>query len=170
MGRIVEIPNHVYARLQAIGSHLFSVSEVIERLAMSLPTSSSDDSPARAVTESSGARLDLMRMRSPRERGVTVELAGQRIHAGTVGDLYEQVFRLLLKNGQAEALKALVPYRTSNQRYLIALEPRHPNGNAFFVPVRVGPYHIEAHKNYETALKQLAELLGKLGLEFRYLR
>ena len=106
------------------------------------------------------------RMSSP---GATVELNGQRIHAGTVTDLYEQVFRLLLNNGKAEALKELAPYRTSNQRYLFAREPLHPNGKAFFVDVKVGPYHVEAHKNYEQAVKQLAELLGRLGISFQYL-
>jgi hypothetical protein len=96
-------------------------------------------------------------------------VAGKRIHAGTVGDLYEQVFRIILSNGKSEQLSALAPYRTSNQRYLFAREPKHPNGRDFFVDVKVGPYHIEAHKNYEQAIKQLAQLLRKLGIPFEYL-
>lgn len=113
--------------------------------------------------------LDILGRRTPRERGATVEVAGKRVHAVTVSDLYEQVFRIILNNGKSEQLSTLAPYRTSNQRYLFAREPKHPTGNDFFVDVRVGPYHVEAHKNYEQAIKQLAELLRKLGIPFEYL-
>lgn len=171
MSHAVELPDDLHAKLKAMGGGLFSVPEVIAKL---VDRTASFSPPVvrpvvvRDVPRQDG-KLSILRTRAPRERGATVEVDGKRIHAGTVSDLYEQVFRLILANGKSEALKALVPFRTSNQRYLIAREPKHPNGNAFFVDVKVGPYHVEAHKNYEQAIKQLADLMARVGVEFRYI-
>jgi hypothetical protein len=168
----VELPDALHDKLRLLGGGLFTVPEVIERLAQAVrPTSGSvglHDSPRSKAAEGRDG-LGVVGVRAPRERGATVEIAGHRIHAGTVSDLYEQAFRLLLNNGNAEALKQLSPYRTSNQRYLFAREPKHPNGNDFFIDVKVGQFHIEAHKSYEQAIKQLAELLARIDVSFRYL-
>src|SRR5688572_16730537 len=131
MSAVVELPDALYSRLQALGGQLFTVPEVIARLADGV---SSNSEPVAVPPPSSPALsarvggLGILGARAPRERGATVEIAGQRIHAGTVSDLYEQAFRLLLNNGKTEGLKQLAPYRTSNQRYLFAREPKHPNG------------------------------------------
>ena len=169
MAAMVELSDGLYGKLQALGGQLFTVPEVIERLAEGhISGPPLKPMPAGLTSPERATDLGALRMRAPRERGATVVIEGQLIHAGTVSDLYEQVFRHLLNNGKADALKQLAPYRTSNQRYLFAREPKHPNGNDFFVDVKVGPYHIEAHKNYEQAIKQLAELLRRIGVAFRY--
>ena len=169
----VELSDALHAKLQALGGQLFTVPDVIARLAEGVddPPMGTPRGPARPTPPTGQARsgLGVLGMRAPRERGATVEINGQRIHAGTVSDLYEQAFRLILSHGKAEQLKELAPYRTSNQRYLFAREPKHPSGKDFFVDVKVGPYHIEAHKNYEQAVKQLAELLARLDINFQYL-
>lgn len=173
MPRLVEIPESLYTRLQALGGQLFTVPEVIARLVEGVGVGQA--APADKGTAGHTAQpprqanLAGLAARPPRERGATVEVGGQRIHAGTVSELYEHVFRLILKNGKAEALGMLAPYRTSNQRYLFAREPKHPNGKPFFVDLKVGPYHVETHKNYQQAVKQLAGLLAKLDISFRYL-
>lgn len=175
MSKTIELSESLYQRLQALAGHLFTVEEAVDRLVESASQKFGDEPrppaqrPQPSIPRSIG-RLDLgaVHMRAPRERGVTVEVAGQRIHANTVRDLYEQVFRLILGGEHAEALRALIPYATSNQRYLISKDPKHQNGNRFFVPVSVGPYYIEAHKNYDTALKQLDAVLSKLGLDLQY--
>lgn len=173
MSKTIEVSDSLYQRLQSLGGQLFTFEEVIERLMKgALPASGFDTVAAGASAERlpsiPRADLKVLPRRTPRQRGVTVEVAGQRIDASTVSDLYEQVMRLVLSKGRAEKLNSILPYRTSKERYLIAREPKHPNGKGFFAKVKVGIYYLEAHKNYETALKQLAQLLGKLDLDLRY--
>jgi hypothetical protein len=171
MTRTIKLSDELSDRLVALGGGLFSEVEVIARLldrsgeVVQMPAQRTSTTYAPRQSD----QVSSLRTRAPRERGATVEVEGKRIHAGTVSDLYEQVFRLILNNGKADALKALVPFRTSNQRYLIAREPKHPNGNSFFVDVKVGPYHVEAHKNYVQAIKQLADVLARLGVDFKYI-
>lgn len=174
MSKSIEVSDELYQRLQSLAGQLFTFEEVIERLLTGVLRASGGGilaavAPASGLSPTHHADLNVLRRRAPRQRGATVEVAGQRIDANTVPDLYEQVLRLVLDNGHAKKLNTIVPYRTSNKRYLISREPKHPNGKDFFVQVRVGSYYLEAHKNYQTALKQLAQLLGKLGLDLRYI-
>jgi hypothetical protein len=174
MPRSIEVSDDLYERLQSLAGQLFTVEEVIERLLKGTPRPSAGARPApvtQAVLASptNQADLNILRRRTPRQRGATVEIAGQQITANTVPDLYAQVLQLVLSKGLAEKLNSIVPYPTSNERYLISRKPKHPNGNDFFSPVHVNSYYLEAHKNYETALKHLARLLGKLGLDLRYI-
>jgi hypothetical protein len=106
--------------------------------------------------------------RVPRERGADVQISGHRIQAVSVRDLYEQALRFLVDNHRA-ALVRLLPFRTSRQRYLVADKSTHPSGNPFVVPVEYHGFYIEAHKDYENAVKHLRAFVEKLGLKLKYL-
>jgi len=67
-------------------------------------------------------------------------------------------------------LENLAPYKTSAKRYLFAKSPKHPLGNDFFVPLKHRNIYMEAHKNYETTIKQLGRLLSHLDITFEYVR
>jgi hypothetical protein len=174
MAKQVTISDELYARLEALSGGLFSVPEVIERLETNrvdprvLPSTlalSEETSSSRPGT----VELRPLSTRSPRERGATVKLNGHLIQAETVRDLYEQALKYLVDGSHIERLAAQIPFRTSNQRYLIAKKPEHQNGNKFVVAVSYHGYWMEAHKNYQTAIKQLGALVKKAGLPFQYL-
>jgi hypothetical protein len=106
--------------------------------------------------------------RAPRERGVRVQIGNHTIEAISVRDLYEQALRLFVERYKPE-LQAVVPFRTSSERYLIAREPIHPSGNPFVVPVSIRDFHIEAHKDYKNAIQHLRLLSERLGVNLSYL-
>jgi hypothetical protein len=109
--------------------------------------------------------------RVPRQRGVSIELAGRHIDAVSVQDLYSQALRVLV-DGHRNKLDRLLPFRTSRQRYLLADRPFHPSGNPFVVPAPHNGYHgyyMESHKDYANAIKHLRYFAKKLGLEMTYL-
>ncbi len=107
---------------------------------------------------------------TPRERGATVELNGDRISATTVPDLCTKVMEFIDSKGLWRKFESLAPYKTSAKRYLFATSPKHPQGNDFFVPLKYKNVYMEAHKNHETAIKQLGRLLSQLEINFRYIR
>ncbi len=98
-----------------------------------------------------------------------MELGDHRINAISVRDLFEQVLKWIVDEGLDMKLEPLLPYRTSNQRYLIARKPKHPGGNPFVAPASYNGYHMEAHKNYENAIRQLKGLVAELGISFEYI-
>ena len=106
--------------------------------------------------------------RVPRERGATIDLGGVEIKALTVSDHCSQVIEFLFAKGNGSKLLALAPYSTSAKRYLFAKTPIHPNGNDFVVPVKCRNLYIETHKNYKTAIAQLARLSWKFGIKLLY--
>ena len=106
--------------------------------------------------------------RTPRERGATVRLGAEMHQVDSVRDLLETVLRFIGKNGKRDALKALLPFKTSSQRFLIAEQPIHPNGKPFFVPVYASGLYMEAHKSYKTAISDLEDLFEQLKIPFKY--
>jgi hypothetical protein len=106
--------------------------------------------------------------RVPRERGAQVQIGSQRIDAVSVRDLYQQALRLFVENHRSK-LSAIVPLKTSSERYLVAREPIHPGGNPFVVPVSFRDFHMEAHKDYKNAIQHLKLLAERLGLTLSYL-
>lgn len=106
--------------------------------------------------------------RVPRERGATVEIDRHTIKAIDVRDLFEQTLTYL-RSKHAHELKKLVPFQTSHARFFISYDPKHPNGNPFFIPVQCGEFFVEANKSYATAIANLGELARRMGLEFKYL-
>jgi hypothetical protein len=161
----IDVPSDLLRRLQDLGGKLFTPAEVIERLLAQLPP---DDSSAAAKRPTSPPPGPGSRMRVPRSRGVELTLNGDRISAVTVPDMYKQVLAWLIAKKHMEHLEPSIPYRTSNQRYLIAKKPKHPNGNEFVSPVGHGGYFMEAHKNYENALHGLQQFLGPRGIKVEY--
>lgn len=175
MDKYVKVSEEVFQKLSTIGGDLFDRGEVVARLLShwegkggsppgvreprASPTTHARD---RSIDES-------LSDREPRERGATVRLGGKRIHGSTVADLYQKCFSEMLSGDKGDALRRLIPYRTSNRRYLIAKEPTHPHGREFFVPIKVEGFYVETHKNYQTAITQLAEIAKKLGITFEYL-
>jgi hypothetical protein len=97
-----------------------------------------------------------------------VRIGERRINAVSVRALYEEALRLLVENNASE-LKSVVPLRTSKERFLIALEPIHPTGNPFVVPVEYRGFYMEGHKDYKNAIAHLRILCGRLGLQLQYL-
>ncbi len=170
-----ELPLELVTRLQELTGPLDpNPASVIERL-LELHARSrlAQGYPSRGATTPVATRAADMRIsqmvggRSPRERGISVSVQHQQIQAVSVSDLYEQVLRLVLANGEsALRLKRVTPLKTSAQRYLIALKPEHPTGRPFVVPVHHGDYYMEAHKDYKNALRHLGKLLSRLGLSF----
>lgn len=173
----VEISNSLNDQLARIGGEMLDVQEVIERLVANwntgLPGSHNPDSATKdqpIIREETRERFSTgPSSRLPRERGVTVDLDGTRFVGSSVKDLYEQVLRLLVDEGVISRHSTLVPFKTSNERYLISTSPNHPNGNDFFIPISYGGFYMETHKSYQTALKQLRTLLAKMGIVMRYI-
>jgi hypothetical protein len=106
--------------------------------------------------------------RVPRDRGVRVRIDGEEINAVTVKDLYGQVLKLLVSKHKS-SLPSIVPYKTSNERYLIAKKPVHPNGKAFVIPVERDGFYMESHKDYANAIAHLQSFLRRLNLDLEYL-
>jgi hypothetical protein len=106
--------------------------------------------------------------RVPRERGTVVEIAGSQIRAVSVPDLYKQALKLFVDKHKS-SLDRLLPFSTSDRRYLVARQAVHPGGNHFFIPVEHHGYYIEAHKDYTNAVEHLGKLARSLGLDFKYI-
>ena len=109
-------------------------------------------------------------VRYPRERGAVVKLNGEKVSATTVPDLCTKVMEFIHSNGLWSQFENLAPYKTSTKRYLFSKTPKHPQGNDFFVPLKYRNIYMEAHKNYETTIKQLGRLLSQLDVTFEYVR
>ncbi|MBI5017162.1 MAG: hypothetical protein HZB55_16970 [Deltaproteobacteria bacterium] len=97
-----------------------------------------------------------------------VRIADHLIHAESVPDFYKMAMAWLVDNGHMQRVDTLVPFKTSQQRYLIAKTPRHPNGKDFFSPVNHRGYYMEAHKNYRDAVFHLRKLLANISLHVEY--
>lgn len=86
----------------------------------------------------------------------------------TVPDLSAKVMDYLFAHGHGSKVLSLCPYKTSTKRYLYSKTPKHPNGNDFVKPISCHGLHVEAHKSYQTAIKQLAVLASKCGVRLTY--
>lgn len=146
-------------------------SEVIRRLLNQLESEETEITPSKSVVDAhpdvAGSRY--LPGRAPRERGAKIRLDSSTFYVDSVRTLLETVLQYLVKNGKTSSVTAVLPYKTSNQRYLIAKKPVHPHGNPFFVPVEYGGFYMEAHKSYKTATTDLQEFLGRLNVAFEYI-
>lgn len=106
--------------------------------------------------------------RPSRQRGISVTIGDKTIVASTVADLYFQALQYLYDNNYILKIEDQIPYATSSRRFLIAKEPFHQEGNSFRCPIEYKSYFMEAHKNYESALKQLEDFVKKCGLTMKY--
>ncbi|NOZ09938.1 MAG: hypothetical protein GXP09_02655 [Gammaproteobacteria bacterium] len=166
MAKTISLSDEVYARLQALARPFEDrePEDVIRRLL--------DGGTTNYVAKPNGGRItsEVAVVRVPRERGTVVELNGERISATTVPDLCTKVLEFIYGKGLWDQFETLAPYKTSAKRYLFAKSPKHPQGNDFFVPLKYKNMYMEAHKNYETTIKQLGRLLSQLGITFEYIR
>lgn len=105
------------------------------------------------------------KIRSQRQKGVKVQINGTTIEAESVSDFYYRVLKFLCDHNLDSQLDAILPFATSNQRYLVSRTPYHQRGNDFRAPVEYGGYYLEAHKSYKTAIKQMDVLLDRLGVK-----
>ena len=103
-----------------------------------------------------------------RRKGAIVTINSIRFEASTVGELYYKALKYLYDNGYIARIESSIPFATSSKRYLIAKEPVHQGGNPFRSPIEYQGYFMETHKNYETALKQLKDLVQECGLAMNY--
>ena len=170
MPRTITVPDELYSRLEALARPFVDrePADVIQRLVdvqgeeeLSDRCAPPELSPLVASTLVDG--------RVPRERGAKVDIDGHVIHADSVRDLYEQILQYLSRNKAWDRVVALVPYKTSSRRFLIAETPVHPHGNPFVVPVEHRGLYMESHKNYQTAMSQLARFLSRCGSTLTYL-
>lgn len=171
MPKTLTVPDEVYARVRQLAA--FSRcddGEVVRRLLDNLleDTNGMNELGPRGTASTFDRSQRYLPGRPARERGARVEIDGEILQIDSVRDLFENVLRFLSKNGKRAAVRSLLPYKTSSQRYLIADKAVHPNGNRFVVPVQHGEFYMEAHKSYRTAMIQLEEFLAKLGIPFRY--
>ncbi len=164
----ITLSKALHEELQALagGAFVTTVPEVIEQLleAWKKKDDHSAAEKGRGGEDPSGSH----RLRSPRERGIEVVFDGNRISAVSVPDLYRQVGNALLAGGYAKKMNELDPFSTSSRRYLYSSKGLHPTGAHFVQPVKVGPFVMEAHKDYKNALAHLAKLCGKLGGSLDY--
>lgn len=168
MTQTITVPNDLYARLAAL-ARPFQDKEPADVIRW-LVESKEGDVPQALLTTHPVLLADagIIEGRAPRERGAVVDLDGVAIKAHTVPDLCTQVMDFLHTKGHGKKLLELAPYSTSSQRYLFAKSPVHPNGNDFFNPVKNHGLYIETHKNYKTAIGQLARLASKCGVKLTY--
>ncbi|MDE1894330.1 MAG: hypothetical protein KGJ96_05135 [Xanthomonadaceae bacterium] len=164
----ITISDALYKELQALagGAFVTTVPEVIEQLLEAWKRKEGRSAAEKNTghTESSEPH----RLRRPRERGIEVTLEGSRISAVSVPDLYEQVGSALLAGGYSKKLRELDPFSTSSRRFLYSSKGLHPTGAHFVQPVKIGPFVMEAHKDYKNALAHLTKLCEKLGVSLDY--
>lgn len=174
MSKTIQLSDATFAKLGVLAIPFVDTTpeDVIKRLIEQYEANGASISGMTTESLSSSQSMHLANSpenRTPRERGATVKINGEVIHAVTVPDLYEQVLKLLFKKGYIDRLNALIPFKTSKKRYLIANEPVHPNGNDFSIPVEYKGYFMEAHKSYMTAIRALEKFLSKGGLSVIYM-
>ena len=160
MVRQITISDQTFARLQALAQPLVDEPEDVIRRLLDQGT------PVQAKSEWTSMSASTL-SRVPRERGVTVKIGNTTIQATSVSDLYANALRLFVGEHKSK-LDTLVPFKTSNRRYLIASKPVHPTGKHFVVPIEYRGLHMEAHKDYKNAIEHLRKLAARLGLTLTY--
>jgi hypothetical protein len=163
MPQTITIPDDLYARLGSL-ARPFQDKEPADVIRWLLEGETGAILPTTTIFTGPGE----IEGRVPRERGAIIDLGGVAIKAHTVSDLCSQVMESLFARGHGSKIFELAPYSTSTKRYLFAKTPVHPNGKDFFVSVKCRGLHIETHKNYKTAIEQLARLSSKCGIKLAY--
>ena len=176
MSKQITIPDALYAQLQSLAEPFVDhepldvIRKAIDHYARTrLPHDSSVKSGSELVAPVPVSQDRSLASRLPRARHVVVQIGNKRIDAVSVPDLYKQSLQLLLEGDTSTELKKILPVKTSNERYLVARTPIHPNKNPFVVPVEVQGIYMEAHKSYKTAVAHLRMLCDRLGLTLTYL-
>lgn len=167
MAKTITLPDDLYAQLAAL-ARPFEDKEAADVIRRLIAASEKVQHLAAPKSDKLNTLQQSVDGRAPRERGAVIDLGGTKIRAHTVPDLCGQVFDYFHSKGHAKALAELSPYSTSAKRYLYAKTPFHPNGNDFVAPIKNHGFYIETHKNYKTAITQLARVSAKLGATLAY--
>jgi hypothetical protein len=165
MSKTVAIPDELYERLAALARPFLDKepADVIRRL-----VDREEGEESRPIAGIQPPNSGDLTGRAPRERGAVVDLDGTLIQADSVPDLCAQVMEYMHSHKHWDKVMSLAPYKTSAQRYLFAETDKHPNGKDFFVPAKCHGLYVEAHKNYQTAISQLARFAAKCGVTLKY--
>lgn len=182
MSRVIRISENTFQRLQRVAVPLEDTpASVIERL-LDFYDSEGEFMVQRennVACQSASARIErppvtnednALKMRTPRQRGGIVRIGSKRFNASSVREFYEQTLRFLDSEGLLEKIKAHMPIRTSDKRYLLANNPSHPTGDSFRAPAQYRGYFMESHKNWADGVDHLnKKMLVLVGLSAEYL-
>jgi predicted CopG family antitoxin len=170
MARKIAISDDVFARLSKLARPFVDrePEDVIRRLLDQNEARSSNTASSLDEVMSGGIARRSAESRAPRQRGATVQIEDHKIDAISVRTLYEEALKFLVAKHRS-SLRAVIPLRTSRERYLIANKAVHPSGNHFVIPVEHDGFCMEAHKDYKNAIAHLGMLCNKLGLSLRHL-
>jgi len=169
-GQLIEEPDEMLLeiladKVESICGHipdLESLSDFLLNVGKaSFEKSSEKKISSRPIQKNMNSKISIS---SIRKKGVTISIGAESISAETVGDLYSQALKYLVDNKYIENVENQIPFATSSRRFLISKEPIHQRGNGFRSPIDYNGYFMESHKNYEQALKQLAEFVKECGL------
>jgi hypothetical protein len=174
MSTNIKISDEIFERLQKLAVPLVDTFEsVLERLINSYESHQNEIisplPPSSIPDKAEHKGLDGLLRRYPRQKGVTIKICDEVFEARSVPDLYGKVLDYLCQKAYIEKLKPHLPLATSRQRYLVSQNPVHPNGNKFFNLVEYKGYFMEAHKDYDTGIKDLCKVLDYCGLTLSYI-
>jgi len=97
---------------------------------------------------------------------LAVRINKQVFEGNSVRELFEKILEYLVESNIVK--KIPLPWGEGKIRYIISneAEPQHPNGRAFFLPVKYKGYSMETHYSRERALAVLDSLCNKLEIEY----
>lgn len=159
--RTINLPDELYERLERLARPFMDKepADVIQHL---LDQLGNEDRREMIAPPSVDRRF-------PRERGIRIAIDGRIIEANSVREMYERSLIHLQSTPAWEVIVRRIPYATSSNRFLIANSSTHPNGKNFVIPVERDGFYMEAHKDYNTAVRQLSAFLAKCGVRLQVL-
>jgi len=97
---------------------------------------------------------------------IVVKIDKKIFEGKSINDLFSKILEYLVEQKKLENIQ--LPWGTGNSRFMISneIEPVHPNGRKFFIPVKYKTYSMETHVDRKRGLKILDDLCNELKLEF----
>ncbi len=96
---------------------------------------------------------------------IKVQVDNTVFQAASISKLYAQALEYLHTNGYLDKLE--LPLASGPKRYLLAMEPKHQQGNLFLKPVSYQGYVMEANKSRDGGLSDLSKLFQACGLSLK---
>jgi len=106
---------------------------------------------------------DGLTSKEPPAAAIEVNINGKSFHAHSISELYEQALKYLVDGNYLKSLE--LPVRSGPKRFLLSNTPYHAHGNEFVAPISYNGLHMETNKSRDQAVRDLAMLVGKCGLE-----
>jgi hypothetical protein len=91
---------------------------------------------------------------------LSITIQGVNVQGSTVSEFYINCLRFILEKDLMK--ESLLPWSTSEKRYLIAKEPIHPTGKGFTRACEVDGIYIECNKSKDRAQKDMNKFVHKL--------